>query len=186
MPHHLQGPRGNFSLNKVASRLSSQEEEPGKQQNQPRETQPMQRNPRWASEEVEWAPAEGSTCPQDSGLETRAEKSPAGKLTGRLRCGQEAVLPTPGKAFAVGTRTRRSSGPLLSEVGVPVLSDPGAPPDGAGELGLLRGGPKPKARPHRCPHATGRALGPCQRFLGRNEGRGPREGPSSAWLWARL
>ena len=101
----------------------------------------------------------------------------------RLKCSQEAVLPPQGgplgHAFAVGTKTRRSSSPLLSEVGVPRPPDPGAPLTEQENLGLLREAPHPQpghtgVHTHRTwpwRHVSASWAG--------TRGRGPWEEPSS-------
>ena len=92
------------------------------------------------------------------------------------------MLPAPGWALghacAVGTRTRRSSGPLFSAAGVSRPPDPGAPLMEQENLGQLC------EASHRCPHAQDMAPLPRQCFQGRNEGPRPLGGALLLGLWA--
>ena len=94
------------------------------------------------------------------------------------------LLPAPGRppghALAVGARTRRSSGPLLSEVGVPRPPDPGARLMEQENLGLLH------EAPHLQPSHTGVHThrtwprGHVSASWAGSRGRGPWEEPSPA------
>ena len=143
----------------------------------------MHRNPRWASEEVE-RPEQRARVLRIQGWRQEQKNPSAGKLMGEAEVRPvSCFLPQGGPlghALAVGTRTRRSSGPLLSEVGVPRPPDPGARLMEQENLGLLH-----KA-PHLQPSHTGVHThrtwprGHVSASWAGTRGRGPWEEPSSA------
>ena len=143
----------------------------------------MHRNPRWASEEAE-RPEQRARDLRIQGWRQEQKNPSARKLTGEAEVWPvSCFLPQGGPlghALAVGARTRRSSGPLLSEVGVPRPSDPGAPLMEQENLGLLHEAP-PLQPGHTGVH-THRTWpqGHVSASWAGSRGRGPWEEPSPA------